>query len=158
MNARSAFFTEFAGSSDSAAPTVMTSMPPKAKATDNRPAAKPPMPCGRKFSVKLDSSTGGVSGHQPSASRAPKTMKRTITATLITLNQNSNSPKPPTAAKLMTVKMTTAISAGIHGAMPNQPPMMLAAPVISAPMTMTSRNHHSQPRTNAAQLPNAWPP
>ena len=80
-----------------------------------------------------------------------------MVATLMMANQNSNSPKPPTAAKLTTAKKTTAIRAGIHGSMPNQLEIMAAAPVISAPMTMTSMNQQIQPKVNRAHGPKAWP-
>ncbi len=138
--ARTAVDTLCAGSSDSAAAIVTSSMPPKAKATASRPAAKPGAPLGRKFSVKLDRWTVSVFGHQPSAMSRPMTMNTMMTPTLMMENQNSNSPKPRTAAKLMMAKKVTAMSAGTHGAQPVHPAMMAEAPVISEPMTMMSMN------------------
>ena len=70
----------------------------------------------------------------------PTPRKATIVATLMMANQNSNSPKPPTAAKLTMAKKTTATNAGIQGSTPNQLETIAAAPVISAPITMTSMN------------------
>ena len=141
MMARTAVATLCAGFSDSAAAMVTSSMPPKAKATASKPAAKPGMPLGRKFSVKLvPAKEKSMPGRMPSAMSTPMTRKATMTPTLMMANQNSNSPKPPTAAKLTTAKNATAISAGIHGAISNQLEMMAAAPVISAPMTMISMN------------------
>ena len=78
-----------------------------------------------------------------------------MTATLMNANQNSNSPKPRTCAKFTTAKNTTDTSAGIHGSTPNQEPMMAAAPVITAPITMMSMNQYSQPMVNPAQWPKA---
>ena len=68
-----------------------------------------------------------------------------MTATLINANQYSNSPKPRTLAMLMKVKMMTQTSAGIQPSTPNQLPINAPAPVISAPMTMTSMNQYNQP-------------
>ena len=149
--ARTAVATLCAGSSDSAAAMVTSSIPPKAKATASKPAAKPGTPLGAKFSTKL---LVWVSAG-PKMSHAPSTKKATMTATLMMANQNSNSPNPRTAPKLTTAKNTTATSAGIHGSTPNQPPRIAAAPVISAPITIISMNQYNQPIVKRAQLPNA---
>src|SRR5699024_5452325 len=136
---------------DSAAAIATSSMPPKAKATASRPAAKPGTPLGAKFSTKL---VVWVSAG-PKISQAPNTKKATMTATLMMANQNSNSPKPRTAPKFTSAKKTTATKAGIQGSTPNQPPKIAAAPVISAPMTIINMNQYNQPMVNRAQLPKA---
>ena len=78
-----------------------------------------------------------------------------MTRTLISANQNSNSPKFFTAAKLITVKNAIATSAGIHGEMPNHCPTMAEAPVISTAMIMIIMNQYNQPMAKPAQRPNA---
>ena len=145
------------GSSDSAAAMVMISMPPNANATASRPAATPDIPLGAN-GEKFDRPTALWPGSQPRMSRTPMTRKTTMTATLMNANQYSNSPKPRTAARLTTEKNTTHTRPGIHPGTSNHRPMNAPAPVISAPMTMTSMNQYNQPRANPAQCPNAWRP
>lgn len=94
-------------------------------------------------------------GSKPKINSTPMTKNTMITATLKNANQNSNSPKPRTSARLTAAKNATQISAGIHGSTPNHCPIMAAAPVISAPSTMVSMNQYSQPSEKPAQRPNA---
>ncbi len=98
--------------------------------------------------------TGSVSGSSPNTSSTPITRNPTITATLIAANQNSNSPKLATFARLTTAKKTTKTRAIVHcGTSGNHPVTMAEAPVISAPSTMISKHQYSQPMTNPAQSP-----
>ena len=141
MIERIAAWTATSGSSDSAAAMVTSSMPPKAKATASIAVATPPQPFGMKpTSAMLLIPTKLVPGSSPNHSATPRMRKATMTATLISANQNSNSPKFFTAAKLIAVKATMAISAGIHGEMANQAAMIAEAPVISTAMIMIIMN------------------
>ena len=144
------------GFSDSAAAIVTISMPPNANATANNPAATPGIPFGMKLPfVRLWAPTNSVSGKSPKINNIPTMRKKRITATLTNANQNSNSPNPCTFAKFTTAKNVTHTNAGIHGSIPNHCPMMPAAPVISAPITMVSMNQYNHPSENPAQCPNA---
>ncbi len=136
---------------------VTISMPPNANATTNSPAAMPETPFGAKppSPVKLIQPTGSDDGSRPKISSPPITRKPTITAIFTAANQNSNSPKLATRARLTAAKNTIAINAGIQGSTPNQRPMNAAAPVISAPITMMSVNQYSQPIAKPAVRPNA---
>ena len=147
---------ERSGSSDSAAAIVMISIPPKAKATTSSPAATPPNPLGAKPSAKKTRApTKSVPGRRPKISSTPMIKNAEITATLMKANQYSNSPKPRTAARFTTVKNMTQTRAGIQPGIPNQAPIMAPAPVISAPITITSRNQYNQPTEKPAQWPKA---
>ncbi len=81
----------------------------------------------------------------------------TIAATLRMANQNSNSPKFFTPARLMAVNTTMKTSAraqtGMTGQTENSSP---AAPRASAAMTTTSCSHQSQPTVAPAVLPMAF--
>ena len=96
----------------SAAATATISMPPKAKATTSRPAAMPGMPVGMNPSAK--SCAGGSAGVQPNRYAAPRTTKRTTKATLMSENQNSNSPKLPEVVRLIAVKTSMIAKAMTH--------------------------------------------
>ena len=155
---RTARPTARAGSSDSAAAMVTTSRPPKAKTTASTPEITPAQPLGRKppCPVRLARPTGSVSGSTPKTARVPRTRKRTIAPTLRVANQNSNSPKFFTAARLATVKTTMKISTQPHwGTAGTQPLAICAAPVASTASTTTSRNQYSQPDVKPAQRPSA---
>ncbi len=155
---RTARATERAGSSDSAAAIVTTSRPPKAKMTASMPAITPPAPCGKKPSCpfRLAVPTGSVSGSRPKTARVPRTRNRTIAPTLRAANQNSNSPKFFTAARLLTVKTTMKTSTQTHWSTEGtQPCAIFAAPVASTASTTTSRNQYSQPAEKPAQRPSA---
>ena len=84
--------------------------------------------------------TNDVPGRSPSHNATPRARKRQITVTLIRANQNSNSPRFRTAAKLIAVKITIAVSAGIHGDTASHDAMMAEAPVISTAMIMIIMN------------------
>ncbi len=76
--------------------------------------------------------------------------------TLRVANQNSNSPKFFTAARLARVKTTMKISTQPHcGTAGTQPLAICAAPVASTASTTTSRNQYSQPTLKPAQRPSA---
>lgn len=136
---------DFSGSRDSAAAMVTISMPPNANATASRPAAIPAIPLGANPSPSPSrwvDPTGSVPGSRPNTSSTPMTRNPTITATFSAANQNSNSPKFATFARLTTAKKVTNTSATTHC---GTPPgihefTMLAAPVISTPSTMISMN------------------
>ena len=148
--------TPACGSSDSAAATVTSSMPPNANATAKSAVATPDQPLGMKpTSLTLLNPTNPLAGSRPSHSATPMIKNATMTATLIRANQNSNSPKFFTAEKLTTVNATMATSAGIHGEIPNQAATMAEAPVISTAMIMIIMNQYSQPMVNPAHGPNA---
>ncbi len=100
--------------------------------------------------------TGSVPGSSPSTSSTPTTRNPTIAATLTNANQNSSSPNCRTPQRLITANTTTTASATPHcGTSGYQPVTMRAAPVISAPSTMTSMNQYSQPSRNPAHGPSA---
>ena len=135
---------------------VTISMPPNANATASRPAATPENPLGRKpDSAMCCVPTKVVPGSRPNTSSTPMTRKPMMTATLMKANQNSNSPKPRTLARLTMAKNTTHTRPGIQPGMPHQAPMIAPAPVISAPSTMISMNQYNQPMMKPADRPNA---
>src|SRR6478735_4135950 len=144
------------GSSVSAAATETISVPPNAKITTNRAAATPPRPCGAKLSVRFAAPGESTPGSRPRSRAAPTPRNRTMTATLRMANQNSNSPKFRTPARLMPVKTTmkSSVSAqtGTTGQTENSSP---AAPRASAAMTTTSCSHHSHPMVAPAVRPRA---
>ena len=77
-----------------------------------------------------------------------------MAATLRAANQNSNSPKLLTFARLTTAKKVTNTSAITHWGTPGSQSLTIAeAPVISAPSTMISMNQYSQPMTKPAHSP-----
>ena len=132
-------------------------MPPNANATARSAVATPDQPFGMNpTSLTLLKPTKPPAGSNPSHSATPMMRNATMTATLISANQNSNSPKFFTAEKLITVNTTIAASAGIQGEMPNHVATMADAPVISTAMIMIIMNQYSQPMVNPAHGPNAW--
>ena len=145
------------GFSVSAAATLTISVPPKAKITTNSAVAMPPSPAGAKSAVMLARPGDATSGSKPSSSAAPTPRNSRIAATLRMANQNSNSPKLLTPARLMAVNTTMKIRAraqtGITGHTVNSRP---AAPRASAAMTTTSCSHHSQPTVAPAVWPMAF--
>ena len=156
MMERIAEWTPASGFSDSAAATVTSSMPPNAKATASNAVATPAQPLGMKpTSLIFDRPTNPPVGSTPSHRATPMHRNATITTTLIRANQNSNSPKFFTAAKLITVKKPMAISAGIQGEMANHWATIADAPVISTAMIMIIMNQYSQPMAKPAQRPKA---
>ena len=101
----------------------------------------PPRPCGAKppCPSRLLVPTGSEPGSRPSASSAPTTRNSTTTATLSDANQNSNSPKLRTGARLTTANAVTSSNAMAHcGSTGSHPWMICEAPVISTPSTSTS--------------------
>ncbi len=77
-----------------------------------------------------------------------------MTATFSAANQNSNSPKLATLARLTTAKKVTNTSATTHWGTPGSHDCTIAeAPVISTPSTMISMNQYSHPMLNPAQRP-----
>src|SRR5699024_7263314 len=147
-----------AGSGDSAAAMVTSSIPPKANATTRRPAATPDSPIGMNPSPspsRWSQPTGPPEpGSQPSTSSTPMIRKPMITATLIAANQNSNSPKLATFDRFTIAKKVTNTRAGTHwGSHGAQAAMIPEAPVISAPSTRISITQYSQPMVKPAQSP-----
>lgn len=99
---------------------------------------------------------GSVSGSRPKIARVPRIRKSTIAPTFRAANQNSNSPKFFTAARLLTVKTTMKSSTHTHWSTEGtQPFAIFAAPVASTASTTTSRNQYSQPAEKPAQRPSA---
>ena len=79
-----------------------------------------------------------------------------MTATLRIANQNSNSPKFRTPARLMAVNATMNSSASAHTGTTGQTEKSSpAAPRASAAITTTSCSHHNQPIVAPAVRPSA---
>ena len=80
-----------------------------------------------------------------------------MAATFRMANQNSNSPKFRTPARLIAVKATMNTKASAHTGMTGQTENSSpAAPSASAAMTTTSCSHQSQPTVDPAVLPMAF--
>src|SRR5690606_41014110 len=86
----------------------------------------------------------------------PSTRNRVIAPTFSAANQNSNSPKFFTAARLVPQNTTMNSATQAHSGVPgSQPVTILAAPMPSRPTAVHSSTQNDQPAVNPAQGPSA---
>lgn len=141
---------------------VTVSSPPYAKTEASRPMMNPSEPFGRKppSPVRFEVPGASLPGSTPRMASTPMTRKTTMATTFSVANQNSNSPKFFTAARLVPQKITMKRATQAHSGVPgSQPDMISAAPIPSRPTATQSRNQNAQPEVNPAHGPiarSAW--